>query len=131
MLITTPYTHSEGLCQQRAPSGHDSARFSGIAVYVCMCVCDKEREKRRVFVGEMYFSPARYISLQYAALHYSTHTQLPERFELTYTDKHNDKARPVMVHRAVLGSLERMIGLLTEHYEGRWCVRACALDRVQ
>jgi threonyl-tRNA synthetase len=43
---------------------------------------------------------------------------LPERFDLTYTASDNNAERPVMIHRAVLGSLERFIGVLTEHVGG-------------
>jgi threonyl-tRNA synthetase len=43
---------------------------------------------------------------------------LPERFDLNYTTSGNTPARPVMVHRAVLGSLERFIGVLIEHCAG-------------
>jgi len=43
---------------------------------------------------------------------------LPERFDLTYTDRDGQKKRPVMVHRAIMGSIERFIGLLIEHYAG-------------
>ncbi len=43
---------------------------------------------------------------------------LPERFELTYVGADNEKHRPVMVHRAILGSIERFIGVLVEHYAG-------------
>jgi threonyl-tRNA synthetase len=43
---------------------------------------------------------------------------LPERFDLTYIDKDGQKKRPVMVHRAIMGSIERFIGLLIEHYAG-------------
>ncbi len=45
---------------------------------------------------------------------------LPERFELEYTDKDNSKKRPIMLHRVVYGSLERFIGILTEHCNGRF-----------
>ncbi len=45
---------------------------------------------------------------------------LPERFLLEYTDEHNEKARPVMLHRAILGSFERFIGILTEHTGGEF-----------
>ncbi len=45
---------------------------------------------------------------------------LPERFGLEYTDKNNEKARPVMLHRAILGSFERFIGILTEHCAGEF-----------
>ena len=44
---------------------------------------------------------------------------MPERFELEYTDKNNEKKIPIMVHRAIYGSLERFIGILLEHYNGR------------
>lgn len=43
---------------------------------------------------------------------------LPERFELEYVDSDNTKKRPVMVHRAILGSLERFIGVMIEHFAG-------------
>ncbi|MEO2083503.1 MAG: threonine--tRNA ligase [Desulfurobacteriaceae bacterium] len=43
---------------------------------------------------------------------------LPERFDLTYVDRDGEKKRPVMVHRAIMGSIERFIGLLIEHYAG-------------
>jgi len=43
---------------------------------------------------------------------------LPERFDLTYTSNEGKKERPVMLHRVVLGSVERFIGTLIEHYAG-------------
>ena len=43
---------------------------------------------------------------------------LPERFELEYTDKDGSKKRPVMIHRVCFGSIERFIGILIEHYAG-------------
>jgi len=43
---------------------------------------------------------------------------MPERFELTYVGKDNKEHRPVMVHRAIYGSLERFIGILLEHTNG-------------
>jgi threonyl-tRNA synthetase len=45
---------------------------------------------------------------------------LPERFDLHYTSKDNTKKQPVMIHRAILGSFERFIGILTEHYAGEF-----------
>ncbi|EPG76413.1 threonine--tRNA ligase [Leptospira fainei serovar Hurstbridge str. BUT 6] len=45
---------------------------------------------------------------------------MPDRFELDYTDSDGSKKRPVMIHRAIYGSLERFIGILTEHYEGKF-----------
>lgn len=44
--------------------------------------------------------------------------QLPERFELEYTGADGAKHRPVMIHRVVLGSIERFIGVITEHFAG-------------
>ncbi len=43
---------------------------------------------------------------------------LPERFDLTYIDSDGEKKRPIMLHRAIFGSLERFIGIITEHYAG-------------
>ncbi len=45
---------------------------------------------------------------------------LPERFELEYIDENNERKRPVMLHRAILGSFERFIAILTEHYAGEF-----------
>jgi threonyl-tRNA synthetase len=44
--------------------------------------------------------------------------QLPNRFELEYTDSDGSRSRPVMIHRALFGSIERFFGVLTEHYAG-------------
>ena len=44
--------------------------------------------------------------------------QMPERFDLEYVGADNEKHRPVMIHRVVLGSIERFIGVITEHYAG-------------
>ena len=43
---------------------------------------------------------------------------LPERFDLTYVDEKGEKVRPIMLHRALLGSIERFIGIITEHFGG-------------
>lgn len=48
--------------------------------------------------------------------------QLPERFELEYTGADGEKHRPVMIHRVVLGSIERFIGVITEHFAGAFPV---------
>lgn len=45
---------------------------------------------------------------------------LPSRFKLEYTDNNNEKKQPVMLHRAILGSFERFIGILTEHCAGEF-----------
>jgi threonyl-tRNA synthetase len=49
---------------------------------------------------------------------------LPERFDLTYVDENGEHVRPVAIHRAIYGSLERFIGVLIEHFAGAfpvWC----------
>ena len=45
---------------------------------------------------------------------------MPERFELTYTGADNAEHRPVMIHRALMGSFERFMGILIEHYAGEF-----------
>merc|ERR1712002_1439924 len=45
---------------------------------------------------------------------------LPKRFNLSFIDEKGEKQHPVMIHRAILGSLERMIAVLTESYGGKW-----------
>ena len=47
---------------------------------------------------------------------------LPERFDLTYIDSDGERKRPVMVHRVILGSIERFIGVLIEHFAGSFPV---------
>ncbi|GLH06187.1 Threonyl-tRNA synthetase, cytoplasmic [Gryllus bimaculatus] len=46
--------------------------------------------------------------------------QLPIRFNLGYVSESGEKKRPVIIHRAILGSVERMIAILTESYAGKW-----------
>ena len=46
--------------------------------------------------------------------------QMPERFELEYVGEDGQKHRPVMIHRALLGSIERFIGVITEHFAGAY-----------
>lgn len=45
---------------------------------------------------------------------------LPERFDLSYIGADNDKHRPVMIHRVIYGSIERFLGILVEHFAGRF-----------
>ncbi len=45
-------------------------------------------------------------------------TMLPERFDLTYIDEHGQPKRPIAIHRAIYGSLERFIGIVLEHFGG-------------
>jgi threonyl-tRNA synthetase len=47
---------------------------------------------------------------------------LPERFDISYVSEDNDRKRPVMLHRALFGSLERFVGILIEHYVGAFPV---------
>jgi threonyl-tRNA synthetase len=44
--------------------------------------------------------------------------QLPEKFDLTYINEANEKVRPVVIHRAVFGSIDRFLGILIEHFGG-------------
>lgn len=44
--------------------------------------------------------------------------QLPEKFDLTYVNERNEKVRPVVIHRAVFGSIDRFLGILIEHFGG-------------
>ncbi len=48
--------------------------------------------------------------------------QMPEKFELTYMDEQNQKVRPVVIHRAIYGSVDRFLGILIEHYAGAFPV---------
>jgi threonyl-tRNA synthetase len=45
---------------------------------------------------------------------------LPERFDLSYIGNNNEKQRPIMIHRVVYGSVERFLGILIEHYAGKF-----------
>ena len=47
---------------------------------------------------------------------------MPQRFDISYIGADNDKHRPIMIHRVVFGSIERFIGILIEHYAGRFPV---------
>ena len=47
---------------------------------------------------------------------------LPERFDMTYVDKEGNQERPIMIHRALFGSIERFFGVLIEHYGGAFPV---------
>ena len=48
--------------------------------------------------------------------------QMPERFDISYVDKDNERKRPVMIHRTIFGSMERFMGILIEHYAGKFPV---------
>lgn len=48
--------------------------------------------------------------------------QMPQNFDLTYIDENNQKVRPIMIHRVCYGSIERFIGILTEHFAGKFPV---------
>lgn len=53
---------------------------------------------------------------------------MPERFELDYVDADDVKQTPVMIHRAVLGSLERFLGIFIEHHSGHFPLWACPVQ---
>ncbi|PZD95560.1 threonine--tRNA ligase [Paenibacillus sambharensis] len=44
--------------------------------------------------------------------------QMPEKFDLSYVDEHNERQTPIVIHRAVYGSIDRFLGILIEHYAG-------------
>lgn len=46
--------------------------------------------------------------------------QMPQRFDITYVGADGEKHRPVMIHRVIFGSIERFIGILTEHFAGKF-----------
>lgn len=48
--------------------------------------------------------------------------QMPQRFDISYVGADNEKHRPIMIHRVIFGSVERFIGILIEHYAGRFPV---------
>ncbi|WP_416825294.1 threonine--tRNA ligase [Ectobacillus polymachus] len=48
--------------------------------------------------------------------------QMPEKFDLTYINEKNEKVRPVVIHRAIFGSIDRFFGILIEHYAGAFPV---------
>lgn len=45
---------------------------------------------------------------------------MPQRFDLTYVGSDGEKHRPIMIHRVIFGSIERFIGILTEHFAGKF-----------
>ena len=53
-----------------------------------------------------------------AAFHKQVDFAQPDNFDIQYVNKNNEKVRPVMLHRALLGSIERFTGVLLEHYAG-------------
>mmetsp|Transcript_4454 Transcript_4454/g.11712 ORF Transcript_4454/g.11712 Transcript_4454/m.11712 type:complete len:410 (-) Transcript_4454:1728-2957(-) len=61
---------------------------------------------------------ARGIALQCASIQLDF--QMPRKFELSYVDANGKEQVPVMIHRAILGSIERMMSVLCEHYQGAW-----------
>jgi len=79
------------------------------------------KEKEGAFYGpkidfDVYDSQGRAWQCATIQLDY----QLPLRFKLEYTDKDGSQKMPVVVHRAILGTLERFIGILVEHYQGKF-----------
>lgn len=66
-----------------------------------ICVCDAMKRKFQLATLQLDFN-------------------LPRRFNLSYAAEDDRREIPVMIHRAVLGSLERMFAILLEHYEGKW-----------
>ena len=54
--------------------------------------------------------------------------QMPEKFDITYVGEDGEKHRPVMIHRVAFGSIERFIGILTEHFAGAYPVWLCPVQ---
>ena len=54
--------------------------------------------------------------------------QLPQRFDLSYNDKDGSKKMPIMIHRALYGSFERFIGIITEHFAGAFPTWICPVQ---
>lgn len=68
--------------------------------------------------GRVFWS---YFVLTYLFIYKQLDFQLPQRFNLSYSAEDESKReRPVMIHRAILGSVERMFAILLEHYKGKW-----------
>jgi threonyl-tRNA synthetase len=77
------------------------------------------KEKDGAFYGpkiDMHIKDALGREWQLATVQLDFH--MPEAFNLTYVDNDGSKKKPVMVHRAIFGSFERFIAILTEHYQG-------------
>ncbi|KAJ9508569.1 hypothetical protein QJQ45_012125 [Haematococcus lacustris] len=53
---------------------------------------------------------------------------LPDRFDIAYVDEHNNKLRPIMIHRAIFGSVERFFGILIENYAGAFPLAAAIVS---
>ena len=71
-------------------------------------VLDDERLKRGTYLTEKYFDEQL--------------ERMPLNFRLEYIDENGEKQRPIMIHRVCFGSLERFIGILTEHFAGKFPV---------
>ena len=60
---------------------------------------------------------------------------LPQRFDMTYVDANAEKKQPIMIHRAIFGSIERFFGILVENYAGEWLLLSiadtCSSGRMQ
>ena len=81
---------------------------------------DRQRGRRRVLRRQDRHAHDRLARPLLAAGHRaSSTTTSPERFGLIYTGADNAEHRPVMIHRALMGSYERFIGILLEHFGGR------------
>jgi threonyl-tRNA synthetase len=83
----------------------------------------QREEGEAVFYGpKMDVKVADSLSREWQVSTLQVDFNLPEKFNITYIDKGGKKKRPIMLHRALLGSLERFIGLLIEHYAGAFPV---------
>ena len=103
-------THLAGSCDLK-PLRRSTARFNLGHSYLGTTRIDIFRPSMR---GCAVSREATSSTFSYTRLSNS----FPERFDLTYVTTHGEEARPVMIHRAVLGSIERFMGVLIEHCGG-------------
>lgn len=86
----------------------------------------KINEKDGAFYGpkiDVYVTDAFKRQIQCATVQVDFQLPSKDRFDLIYVAEDGSKKHPVIIHRAVLGSIERFIALITEHYGGKWFVK--------
>ncbi|XP_052723791.1 uncharacterized protein LOC128193743 [Vigna angularis] len=64
------------------------------------------------------YNVIQFLTIEDTAFARKVDFNLPQRFDITYVDSNTEERRPIMIHRAVLGSFERFFGVLIEHYAG-------------
>ena len=114
-LSTMPDEHmgSEELWKEAENSLSEALKFNNLEY--------KVNEKDGAFYGpkiDVHIKDALNRTWQLATVQLDY--QLPEKFDLTYEGSDGNKHRPVMIHRAIYGSFERFVGILTEHFAGNF-----------